>query len=106
MGGLLESLLLARVNLEPNKGPVYTAKSTPKDKAGKAMPLSEWKLVAMVGVAHEVGWITKSAKDVGNILRDFRYRSILFRLPCLPAPSSSQSTSLRTQTRWSPLPRL
>jgi hypothetical protein len=29
-------------------------------------------LVAMVEVAHEVGWITKSVKDVGNVLRDFR----------------------------------
>jgi hypothetical protein len=72
MGGLLESLLLARINLEPNKGQVYTAKSTPKDKAGKPLPLSDWKLVAMVGVGHDLGWITKSAKDVGNVLRDFR----------------------------------
>lgn len=72
MGGLLESLLLARINLEPNKSQVYTAKNTPKDKVGKPLPLSDWKLVAMVGVGHDLGWITKSAKDVGNVLRDFR----------------------------------
>lgn len=72
MGGLLESLLLARINLEPNKKVVYTAKSAPKDKAGKPLALSDWKLLSMVAVAHEVGWVTKSAKDVGNVLRDFR----------------------------------
>ena len=26
----------------------------------------------MVEIAHELGWVTKSAKDVGNVLRDFR----------------------------------
>ena len=75
MGGLLESLLLARINIESNKTKIYTAKSTPKDnKSGRPLPLSDWKLVAMVGVTHDVGWITKSAKDVGNVLRDFRLR--------------------------------
>ncbi len=72
MGGLLESLLLARMNSTSNKGALFTAKACPRDKSGKALPLSEWKLVAMVEVAHEVGWITKSARDVGNVLRDFR----------------------------------
>jgi hypothetical protein len=72
MGGLLESLLLARINLEQNKAKIYTAKSAPKDRQGKPLALSDWKLVNMVGVGHDVGWITKSAKDVGNVLRDFR----------------------------------
>ncbi|MBX3229219.1 MAG: hypothetical protein KIT84_18645 [Labilithrix sp.] len=72
MGGLMETLLLARINVVANKAPIYTAKNAPKDKAGKTLSLNDWKLVAMVEVAHEVGWITKSAKDVGNVLRDFR----------------------------------
>lgn len=72
MGGFLESLLLARINLTSNKKRLYTAKSTPCDKAGKPLGISDWKLVAMVEVAHEVGWITRSAKDMGNVLRDFR----------------------------------
>jgi hypothetical protein len=72
MGGLLETLLLARINVVANKATLFTAKSAPKDKAGKTLNLADWKLVAMVEVAHEVGWITKSAKDVGNVLRDFR----------------------------------
>lgn len=72
MGGLLESLLLARINSSPTKGAVFTAKSAPRDKAGKTLMLPDWKLVHMVEVAHELTWITKSAKDVGNVLRDFR----------------------------------
>lgn len=73
MGGLLESLLLARINLSSDKKPIFTAKAAPVDKkSGAPLPLTAWKLAAMVEVAHEVGWITKSAKDVGNVLRDFR----------------------------------
>jgi len=73
MGGLLETLLLARINVTKNKAPIFTAKSAPRDKTTKqTLLLSDWKLVNMVEVAHEVGWITKSAKDVGNVLRDFR----------------------------------
>lgn len=72
MGGLLESMLLARINVAPQKGPIFTAKAAPRDKGGKTLPLADWKLIAMVEVAHEVGWITKSAKDVGNVLREYR----------------------------------
>jgi hypothetical protein len=72
MGGLLETLLLARINVVGNKAPLFTAKHAPKDKTGKTLALADWKLLAMVEVAHEVGWITKSTKDVGNVLRDFR----------------------------------
>ena len=73
MGGLLESLLLARINASPNQAAVFTAKNAPKDKkTGKTLPLSDWTLLKMVEVGHELGWISKSAKDVGNVLRDFR----------------------------------
>lgn len=72
MGGLLESLLLARINSSPDKAAVFKAKTAPRDKAGKTMTLPEWKLIHMVDVAHEFAWVTKSAKDVGNVLRDFR----------------------------------
>ena len=72
MGGLLESLLLARINGSPDKAAVYKSKAAPRDKSGTTLTLSDWKLVHMVDVAHELGWITKSAKDVGHVLRDFR----------------------------------
>ena len=35
MGGLLETLLLARINVETNKAPIFTASSAPRDRAGK-----------------------------------------------------------------------
>lgn len=73
MGGLLETLLLARINVEKSKSSIFMAKSAPRDKNTKqTLALADWKLVNMVEVAHEVGWITRSAKDVGNVLRDFR----------------------------------
>jgi hypothetical protein len=72
MGGLLESLLLARINASPRVSAIYTATHAPRDKAGKTLPLGEWKLANMVEVAHEHGWVTKSARDVGHVPRDFR----------------------------------
>lgn len=73
MGGLLEGLLLARVNKEPNKQPIFTAKSSPKDaKTGNPLQLKDWTLKDYIDVAHELRWITVSAKDVGVVLRDYR----------------------------------
>ena len=60
------------LRISPNKPAVFKSKAAPHDKAGKTLALPEWKLVHMVEVAHEFGWITKSAKDVGHVLRDFR----------------------------------
>lgn len=72
MGGLLESLLLARINESPTPAAVFTAKSAARDKAGKTLPINDWKLTNMIDVAHELKWVTKSAKDVGHVLREFR----------------------------------
>jgi hypothetical protein len=72
MGGLLEALLLARVNLEPNMASIFKASSAPKDNQQKAKPLKEWALKNYIEVAHELGWVTVSAKDVGEVLRDYR----------------------------------
>ena len=72
MGGLLEAILLARINREPNKNTVFTASAAPKDKAGKTKPLNEWMLKNYIEVVHERGWISVSAKDVGEVLRDYR----------------------------------
>jgi hypothetical protein len=73
MGGLLEALLLARVNHESNKAPIFKAAAVPKDyKTSKVRALQDWKLKNFVDVAHELGWIGKSAKDVGEVLRDYR----------------------------------
>lgn len=73
MGGLLESLLLARVNREPNKQGVFLAASAPKDsKTQQPLGLKAWTLNDYIGVAHELGWITQSVRDVSQILRDYR----------------------------------
>ncbi len=73
MGGLLEALLVARANRMSNKAPLFTAKSTPIDpKTHKPLDLRHWTLAPYIDVAHELGWITKSAKDVATVLRDYR----------------------------------
>jgi hypothetical protein len=72
MGGLLEALLLARVNLETDKSAVFRAHVAPRDSQQKAKPLKEWALKNYIEVAHELGWISVSAKDVGEVLRDYR----------------------------------
>ena len=72
MGGLLEGLLLARVNRETDKKPVFTAAAAPKDKHGKTLPLKEWTLQHYIDVAHELKWISATAKDIGVVLRDYR----------------------------------
>ena len=72
IGGLLEALLLARINRESNKAPIFKAANAPKDKGGKTKPLNEWMLRSYIDVAHEMGWISQSAKDIGEVLRDYR----------------------------------
>jgi hypothetical protein len=72
MGGLLEALLLSRINKEHDKQKIFTARHAPKDKAGKSRALSQWTLKDYIDVAHELTWITQSARNVGAVLRDYR----------------------------------
>ena len=73
MGGLLESLFLARINREPNKQAIFTAKAAPKDlKTQQTLSLKEWTLKDYIAVAHELGWIPQAVHDVSQILRDYR----------------------------------
>lgn len=73
MGGLLESLLLSRINKASNKKPIFTARTAPKNRQTSApLPLNEWTLASYIEVCHELKWITKSARDVGSVLREFR----------------------------------
>lgn len=72
MGGLLETLLLAKVLRQTDKSRVFGATSAPRDRSGKTLPLQEWTLRHYIDVAHELGWISQSAKDVGVVLRDYR----------------------------------
>jgi hypothetical protein len=73
MGGLLEALLLARVNREVDKSPVFKAVAAPKDKkTGKTLLLGDWTLQHFINVAHELKWLSRSAMDVSVVLRDYR----------------------------------
>lgn len=75
IGGMLESLFLARINGEDKAGRDRTFKcqSAPKDKAtGTPRPLNDWKLVDYIAVAHERQWITPTLKDLSGVLRDYR----------------------------------
>lgn len=72
MGGLLEGLLLARILQLVDKTPVVNAASAPKDGLGKTRKLNEWGLKDYIDVAHEIGWISKTTRDVGEVVRDYR----------------------------------
>lgn len=72
MGGLLEALLLGRIHRETNKAPIFQASGAPRDKNGQTKALPEWMLKNYIDVAHELGWISISARDVGEVLRDYR----------------------------------
>lgn len=72
IGGLLEALLLTRVNLLTDKEAVFKAAAAPKDKLGKTLHLKDWGLKDFIDVACELKWITETHKDVSVILRDYR----------------------------------
>lgn len=72
MGGLLESLLLSKINKLPSQTPVHTAKLAPKNHTGQTLLLKEWGLRNYIEVAHELKWITQTEKDLGNVLMDYR----------------------------------
>jgi hypothetical protein len=73
MGGLLEALFVARANKMPVKDQIINATSAPKDKTtGKTSNYQEWMLDSYIKVAHELHWITESAKDVADVLKEYR----------------------------------
>lgn len=73
MGGMLEAILLAKINSFSDKPKIFKAKSAPVDKkTSKVYPLQEWTLRNYIDVAHELNWISQSTKDVGEVLRDYR----------------------------------
>lgn len=73
MGGLLEALFVARVNKMANKESLIKAASAPKDKkTGKTLDYREWMLDSYIRVGHELNWITDSARQVADVLKEFR----------------------------------
>lgn len=73
MGGLLEALFVARANKLPVKEPLINAASAPKDKiTGKTVSYQNWMLDSYIKVAHELKWITGSAREVADVLKEYR----------------------------------
>jgi hypothetical protein len=73
MGGLLEALFVARANKMSDKTPLLTAAAAPKDKAtGKTVNYQDWMLDSYIKVGFELNWITASAKDVADKLKEYR----------------------------------
>jgi hypothetical protein len=73
MGGLLEALFVARANKMPDKTPLTSAMNAPKDKTtGKTINYQEWMLDSYIKVGFELKWITESAKDVADKLKEYR----------------------------------
>lgn len=73
MGGLLEALFVARANKMSVKDQLINATAAPKDKStGKTLNYQEWMLDSYIKVAHELKWITESAKNTADILKEYR----------------------------------
>jgi len=71
MGSMLEGLFLSVLARNPKEA--NSAKSAPFDKKkNKVKEFTDWKLVEMIDVAHDVGWIDYDVKKYSNALRDFR----------------------------------
>ena len=73
MGGLLEALFVARANKMPDKIPLTSATNAPKDKTtGKTINYQDWMLDTYIKIGFELKWITESAKDIADKLKEYR----------------------------------
>ena len=56
-----------------NKSLLVKAAAAPKDaKTSKVLDIRDWTLRPYIEVGHELGWITRSAKDVAGVLSEYR----------------------------------
>jgi hypothetical protein len=73
MGGLLEAMFVARANQMADKGPLIKAASAPVDRqTGKVINYQDWMLDSYIKVGHELEWISDAARQVADILKEFR----------------------------------
>lgn len=73
MGGLLEALFVSRVNKLSDKRKLFASSVVPVDpKTKKPLDLRQWMLGSYIDVGHDLKWISRSAKDIAVILRDYR----------------------------------
>jgi hypothetical protein len=72
MGGFLEALFIAKANQMTDKRLLFQAKAAPIDRrTQKPLQLSEWTLQPYIAVGQELGWISRTGKDVAAVLRDY-----------------------------------
>lgn len=69
-GSTLEGLLQDKATKHPKE--FNSAKSAPKNKEGKVLPIHEWTLNALIDVAYETNYIEDDIKKFSSALRDFR----------------------------------
>lgn len=73
MGGLLESLFVARANKMSDKTSLIQAANAPKNKVtGRTINYQDWMLDSYIKVGFELRWITESAKDIADKLKEYR----------------------------------
>ena len=72
MGGLLEALFVSRANKLIDKSALFRSGVAPIDPRTKGLDLRQWMLAPYIDVGHDLKWISRSAKDVAAILRDYR----------------------------------
>lgn len=73
MGGLLEALFVSRANKLNNKAVLFASAAAPTDaKTKKPLELRQWTLAPYIDVGYELNWISRSAKDIAVVLRDYR----------------------------------
>lgn len=73
MGGLLEALFVSRANTLADKSQLFASSAAPIDpKTKRKLDLRHWTLGPYIDVGHDLKWISRSAKDVAAILRDYR----------------------------------
>jgi hypothetical protein len=70
LGSTLEGLLLA-VALE-DQAKFMSLESAPRNKEGKILKISEWRLSQLIDTAHEIGLLDLDVKKFSHVLRDFR----------------------------------
>lgn len=70
LGSLLEGVLLAKA--EQNSTEARGSTNAPTDRSGSVRPFDRWRLVDLITVAHECGWLGREVRDFSQALRNYR----------------------------------
>ena len=70
LGSLLEGVLLAKVEQNPTEA--RGSINAPRDRSGSVRPFDAWRLVDLITVAHECGWLGREVRDFSQALRNYR----------------------------------